>query len=112
MKQQKRPFRITRVMGLALGTLGVVAAIVFARHDIDRRGSRATAAVQPLTDSAVSESEIRDRDIAFYERRAAEDTASAGDRSQLAILYMDRARAVARQCVVSRRPRRRRFKES
>ena len=93
MKQQKRPFRITRVVGLALGTVGVVAAIVFARHHTDRRGSRATAAVQPLTDSALSESEIRDRDIAFYERRAAEDTASAGDRSQLAILYMDRARA-------------------
>lgn len=42
---------------------------------------------------ALSESEIRDLDIAFYERRAAEDTIGAGDRSQLAALYMDRARA-------------------
>jgi tetratricopeptide (TPR) repeat protein len=93
MKQQKRPFSMTRVVGLALGTVVVVAAMMFARHGTDGPGSRATVAVQQLADSAPSESEIRDRDIAFYERRAAEDTASAGDRSQLAILYMDRARA-------------------
>ena len=41
----------------------------------------------------LSESEIRERDIAFYERRVNEDTLGASDRSQLAALYMDRARA-------------------
>ena len=40
----------------------------------------------------LTETEIRDRDIAFYERRAGEDTASAGDRAQLAALYLQRAR--------------------
>jgi tetratricopeptide (TPR) repeat protein len=45
------------------------------------------------TDTMLSEGEIRDRDIAFFERRAEEDTISAADRSQLATLYMDRARA-------------------
>jgi tetratricopeptide (TPR) repeat protein len=44
-------------------------------------------------DSMLSESEIRDRDIAFFERRVAEDALGASDRSQLATLYMDRARA-------------------
>jgi tetratricopeptide (TPR) repeat protein len=59
-----------------------------------RAHKAAADALQP-GDSTLfaSESEIRDRDIAFYERRAGEDTTSAGDRSQLAILYMDRARA-------------------
>src|SRR5437868_9501557 len=45
------------------------------------------------TDSMLSESEIRERDIALFERRIGEDTLSATDRSQLAALYMDRARA-------------------
>lgn len=39
-----------------------------------------------------SESEIRSLDIAFYERRIAEDTFSAADRSRLAGLYLQRAR--------------------
>jgi len=47
----------------------------------------ATAVPAPMT-----ESEIRDRDITFYERRAVEDTASASDRAQLAGLYLQRAR--------------------
>jgi tetratricopeptide (TPR) repeat protein len=38
------------------------------------------------------ESEIRNLDIAFYERRAIEDTASASDRAQLAALFLQRAR--------------------
>jgi len=39
-----------------------------------------------------SESEIRSLDIDFYERRIAEDTLSAADRSRLAGLYLQRAR--------------------
>jgi len=50
---------------------------------------RGIATMAPM----LSESEIRDRDIAFFEKRATEDTASANDRAQLAILYMDRARS-------------------
>jgi tetratricopeptide (TPR) repeat protein len=92
--QSLRSFRMTRVIA-ALAMTGVVVALVLTastqRHS-DRHRSRA-AAVQQQTDAALSESEIRDRDIAFYERRAAEDTASALDRSQLATLYMERARA-------------------
>lgn len=41
---------------------------------------------------AAAEFSRRDRDIEFYERRAAEDTISAGDRAQLAALYLRRAR--------------------
>ena len=47
----------------------------------------------PLAATALmTEREIRERDIAFYERRAAEDAASASDRAQLAGLYLQRAR--------------------
>lgn len=45
------------------------------------------------TGAVLSEGEIRDRDIAFFERRVIEDTIGASDRSRLAALYMDRARA-------------------
>lgn len=38
------------------------------------------------------ESEIRSLDIEFYERRIAEDSLSASDRSRLAALYLQRAR--------------------
>ncbi len=46
----------------------------------------------PASATLMTEGEIRERDIAFYERRATEDTASASDRSQLAGLYLQRAR--------------------
>jgi tetratricopeptide (TPR) repeat protein len=39
-----------------------------------------------------SESEVRSLDIAFYERRVAEDSFSAADRARLAALYLQRAR--------------------
>jgi tetratricopeptide (TPR) repeat protein len=67
------------------------AAVVVAAGLIGRRvrhhPSVAVAVTGPMT-----ESEIRDRDIEFYERRAVEDTASASDRAQLASLYLQRAR--------------------
>ena len=73
---------------------GVIASAIATsiRPHGDSR-SRVAATVQTPTESALSESEIRDRDIVFYERRAAEDTSSALDRSQLATLYMERARS-------------------
>jgi len=57
------------------------------------RVTRRTTIAAVGTDSMLSESEIRERDIAFFERRVNEDTLGASDRSQLAALYMDRARA-------------------
>ena len=74
-----------RWMLLAVPALGLAILWTAARSP---RGARPTA-VSPV---AVSEGEIRDLDIAFYERRAAEDTESAGDRAQLASLYLQRAR--------------------
>ena len=44
--------------------------------------SRKALSARTTIDSLPSESEIRDRDIVFYERRAAEDTISASDRSR------------------------------
>lgn len=59
-------------------------------HRIDRSVARTAAAIAPIR---LSEAEIRDQDIAFYERRAAEDTTSASDRARLAALYLQRGRA-------------------
>jgi tetratricopeptide (TPR) repeat protein len=74
--------------GMTLVAL-VALAVVTGGHGMKRRPTVAPIAA----DSVLSESEIRDRDIALFERRVAEDSISAADRSQLAILYMDRARA-------------------
>ena len=51
-------------------------------------------AVTPIAAAApkLSESKIRDLDIAFFEKRAAQDSTGANDRARLAMLYMDRAR--------------------
>jgi tetratricopeptide (TPR) repeat protein len=69
---------------IALGAVAIGAtAFAFGRPH------RVTAAP---TAPAKSESEIRSLDIAFYERRVAEDTFSAADRSRLAGLYLQRAR--------------------
>ena len=77
-------------MSLAgLATCTLVFAAWAIHHEQRAVSVRPIIALVPT----LSESEIRDRDIAFFERRADEDTASANDRSQLAILYMDRARA-------------------
>ena len=54
------------------------------------RPYHATAVTKP---APLSESEIRTADIAFYERRVAEDSLSAADRSRMANLYLQRARA-------------------
>jgi len=51
------------------------------------------ARARTATPTPLTESEIRDRDIVFYERRAARDPQGAADRAQLAGLYLQRARA-------------------
>ena len=91
--------------GLAMSGAVVLAALMTSTGQCGPLGVRNTArsprvhhvtasVLQPVDSSMLAaESEIRDRDIAFYERRAGEDTMSAGDRSQLATLYMGRARA-------------------
>lgn len=70
--------------------VGVVAGAAWASSHLARRTH---VVVEVRADSMLSEGEIRDRDIAFFERRVVEDTMSAADRAQLATLYMDRARA-------------------
>jgi tetratricopeptide (TPR) repeat protein len=50
------------------------------------------ALARPAAPPALSEGDIRDRDIAFYGRRAARDPEGAADRAQLAGLYLQRAR--------------------
>jgi len=74
---------------LASLSLGAAALSIW----IVRGDRRVAPAPRVATTPTLSEAEIRDRDIAFFEARAKEDTSSATDRTQLAVLYMDRARA-------------------
>ena len=76
-----------RASWLIVGSVAVVVATASVTLH-GRRSHRAT----PDAPAPMPESEIRDRDIAFYEHRAVEDTASASDRALLAGLYLQRAR--------------------
>ena len=67
------------------------AALAAAAMVVGLGTSRRTTA-KPASGSLDTESEIRSRDIEFYERRVAEDTLGAADRSRLAGLYLQRAR--------------------
>jgi tetratricopeptide (TPR) repeat protein len=73
-----------------------VPAIAAAGWLIMRQPARplraAAAPVQSADDLVKAETEIRERDIGFYERRVGEDSLGAIDRSKLAGLYMQRAR--------------------
>jgi len=77
-----------KVWGAIAGGAIAGAAIVAAGMSIGRP-HRVTAAPTP---PPKTESEIRSLDIEFYERRIAEDSFSAADRSRLAALYLQRAR--------------------
>lgn len=69
---------------VAIGAVAIVAAGLALG-----RPHRVTTAPTP---PPKTESEIRSLDIEFYERRIAEDSLGASDRSQLAALYLQRAR--------------------
>ena len=71
------------------GNAAVIAVAVIVAGAVLARPHGVTAA--PAA-PANTESEIRSLDIEFYERRVAEDSLSAADRSRLAALYLQRAR--------------------
>ncbi len=56
------------------------------------RASDARSAKPAPGAAAAAEFAIREKDIAFFAKRAAEDTISAGDRAELAARYLSRAR--------------------
>ena len=76
-----------------LGWAAGAAALAIGAGLAIGRPPRVTAAAAP---PQRSESEIRSLDIEFYERRVAEDSFSAADRSRLASLYLQRARETGR----------------
>jgi tetratricopeptide (TPR) repeat protein len=79
--------KLSRYAGGALASLVLVlggASVV--------RSSESTRAVPP---PAPSQAWIRDQDIAFYQRRVERDRFSARDFTQLAALYLQRARETA-----------------
>jgi tetratricopeptide (TPR) repeat protein len=75
---------MTRVGLTVIALTGLAATAVTLRAV-----SRAPA---PVAAPSRAESEVRDRDIAFYRARVERDPVGARDRAQLAGLYLDRAR--------------------
>ncbi|HJU72438.1 MAG TPA: tetratricopeptide repeat protein [Gemmatimonadaceae bacterium] len=73
-----------------LGTAALVAAAAW--HTVIRPARLAAAEAERNAAAARQELAIRSQDIAFYERRAAEDPQSAEDRAMVAGLYLQRAR--------------------
>lgn len=76
---------LRQLLGASLSVVLTVAACARPVHRADRDTDR-------LVVAPTSDPDVRDKDIAFYEKRLAEDPASAMDRSRLAMLFLARAR--------------------
>lgn len=88
--------RLTLGIGAAVAAFLAVTLVVAAgRRSAEAREARTIAAVGTARREAARELDVRSRDITFYEMRAATDRESAGDRAQLAVLYLQRARETA-----------------
>ena len=70
----------------------VVTATVVVGLTAFRAIHNPASSVVPIGTGSMQELELRNQDIAFYEKRLVEDPASAGDLAQLAGLYLQRAR--------------------
>jgi tetratricopeptide (TPR) repeat protein len=75
--------RISLALSAIIAGTGLAAATV---REVTHAGAR-KAALPAMSGLAVSE-----REIAFYQKRVAEDTASAADQARLAALFLQRAR--------------------
>ncbi len=75
--------------------IALVALVLAVTLGLNARASTRDRSTRALRAAAAAreEARIRDADIDFYLARAERDTASAGDRAQLAGLYLQRARA-------------------
>lgn len=76
------------LLALAIGGSGSWWTV--RRLDAMERATEARAAA-----AVAAERTVRTRDVAFYEARAASDPQGAGDRAQLAALYLQRSRETA-----------------
>lgn len=85
----RRTFTITIV---ALGTVAGVGVWTLQNHDSVPLRSEDSSLVASAAAAQISESKQRDLEIAFYDKRAREDSYSADDRAQLAGLLLQRAR--------------------
>lgn len=84
-----------RTVFLFAAALVAALAAGFGWRSVQQRS--ATPASPSLSSAAAAtsavEGDLRDREIALFERRAAEDAYSAGDRARLATLFLQRSRA-------------------
>ncbi|MDB4883414.1 MAG: hypothetical protein JWL95_2180 [Gemmatimonadetes bacterium] len=85
----------TWLIPIAAAAIAGAAWWQFTPHASSRTGMPTAAPAQAVDAARASatDDDIRTRNIAFYERRIGEDPNGAADRSLLAALYMQRARA-------------------
>ena len=80
-----------------IGAVAVVGLFALSSHSGRTVASRSGVELQPAANVIFEdENKIRDLDIVFYRERANSDPESATDRSTLASLYLQRARALGR----------------
>lgn len=83
-----------RTLIVGLGAFGILAGVAWgaARHSgIDVPVGRSSF-VAPVSASTGSDIDLRNQEIAFFEKRASEDPFSAGDQAELAGRFLQRAR--------------------
>jgi tetratricopeptide (TPR) repeat protein len=85
-----KPRRVFRRTDIVL--LAIVVASAAATSACSRSTARPARAAHEAAVPALSESEIRDLDIAFYRERADRDPTGATDLARLASLYLQRSR--------------------
>lgn len=71
-----------------LAVLPFAVAVTACAHPVPQAQSDA----ERVIDAPATDPDIRDKDIAFFEKRLREDPESATDRSRLALLFLSRAR--------------------
>ena len=85
-------WRRTTMRGILIAAAALIAGGAWSLSARRATEARLAAAATMAVEAAAAESEVRTKDIAFYETRAASDPESAGDRAQIAALYFQRAR--------------------
>ena len=81
------------VIAVALVLMVMVALVIRDRRRADTSAYATSSVAVSIMPVAYSASEMRDRDIEFYTRRAAQDRESAADRAALAALHLARGSA-------------------
>ncbi len=89
-----RRTKLSSILAIAvLAAIGGATMLAYVQRDEDRASSGEDIPLMAMPTAPYDESEVRDKDIEFYARRAAEDPSGATDRVTLAMLLFTRSRS-------------------